>query len=76
MVVPPHRDGGQAQFVQAAVPECTDDGLAPLLAWVVEHLEISHKDQIRIRRRRTLGMLALLAVAGFGAAAYLGSLEP
>lgn len=37
-------------------------------------LAASHKDQIRIRRRRTLGMLALLAVAGFGAAAYFGSL--
>jgi len=37
-------------------------------------LAASHKDQIRIRRRRTLGMLALLAVAGFGAAAYSGSI--
>lgn len=42
MVVPPHRDGGQAQFVQAAVPHCTDDGLAPLLSWVVEHLDEPH----------------------------------
>ncbi|GAB2675433.1 GlxA family transcriptional regulator [Thalassiella azotivora] len=38
MVVPPHRDGGQAQYVASAVPACSDDGLAPTLAWMVEHL--------------------------------------
>lgn len=37
-------------------------------------LAASHKDQIRIRRRRTLQVLALLAVIGFGAAAYIGSM--
>jgi len=41
MVVPPHRDGGQAQFVPAAVlpPEaCSDDDLAALHTWALEHL--------------------------------------
>jgi transcriptional regulator GlxA family with amidase domain len=39
MVVPPHRDGGQAQFVAAPVPACHDDGFAPILAWMLDHLE-------------------------------------
>lgn len=38
MVVPPQRDGGQAQFIDRAVPECAADTLAPLLAWIVENL--------------------------------------
>ncbi|MEJ7585313.1 MAG: DJ-1/PfpI family protein, partial [Acidimicrobiales bacterium] len=39
MVVPPHRDGGQAQFVHTPVPACAaDDPLGPVLAWMVEHL--------------------------------------
>jgi transcriptional regulator GlxA family with amidase domain len=40
MVVPAHRDGGQAQYVQAPVPEtCSDDDLATTLDWAVEHLD-------------------------------------
>lgn len=40
MVVPPHRDGGQAQFVRTPVPACAaDDPLGPVLAWMIEHLE-------------------------------------
>jgi AraC family transcriptional regulator, transcriptional activator FtrA len=39
MVVPPHRDGGQAQYVVAPVPECTDDPLGELLAWMLDHLD-------------------------------------
>ncbi|MFD6894773.1 GlxA family transcriptional regulator [Rhodococcus sp. NPDC060086] len=38
MVVPPHRDGGQAQYVATPLPECTDDSIAPLLDWITEHL--------------------------------------
>jgi transcriptional regulator GlxA family with amidase domain len=38
MVVPPHRDGGQAQFIRSAVPDCDADTLGPLLTWIVEHL--------------------------------------
>lgn len=37
-------------------------------------LAASHKDQIRLRRRRTLGFLAALAVVCLAAAAYLGSI--
>lgn len=40
MVVPPHRDGGQAQFVQTPVPECADDDpLGPVLGWMATHLD-------------------------------------
>jgi transcriptional regulator GlxA family with amidase domain len=38
IVVPPHRDGGQAQFIANAVPDCEAETLGPLLQWIVEHL--------------------------------------
>ena len=38
MVVPPHRDGGQAQFIARPVPDCDAETLGPLLGWIVEHL--------------------------------------
>ncbi len=39
MVVPPQREGGQAQFIARAVPDCHAETLGPLLTWVVGHLE-------------------------------------
>lgn len=39
MVVPPHRDGGQAQFVTTPVTPCTDDALASVLAWASARLD-------------------------------------
>ena len=39
MVVPPHRDGGQAQFVATSVPRCDNDSLAPLLDWALNNLD-------------------------------------
>lgn len=39
MVVPPQREGGQAQFIRSAVPDCDAATLGPLLTWVVEHLD-------------------------------------
>src|SRR3954468_20203843 len=38
MVVPPHRDGGQAQFIDAPVPACQDDLLGAVLEWAQHHL--------------------------------------
>jgi transcriptional regulator GlxA family with amidase domain len=39
MVVPPHREGGQSQFVQAPVPECAgDDPIAAVSDWMVANL--------------------------------------
>jgi transcriptional regulator GlxA family with amidase domain len=39
VVVPPHRDGGQAQYVEMPVPEATADTFAATLAWATEHLD-------------------------------------
>jgi len=39
MVVPPQRDGGQAQFIRSAVPDCDADTLGPLLTWITENLD-------------------------------------
>jgi transcriptional regulator GlxA family with amidase domain len=38
MVVPPQRDGGQAQYIARAVPEYAAETLGPLLTWITEHL--------------------------------------
>ncbi|MGZ4438448.1 MAG: GlxA family transcriptional regulator [Nocardioidaceae bacterium] len=38
MVVPPQRDGGQAQFIKDAVPDCDAETLGPVLTWMLEHL--------------------------------------
>ncbi|WP_307523172.1 helix-turn-helix domain-containing protein [Streptomyces umbrinus] len=39
LVVPPHRAGGQAQFVTAPVPARDDHPLADLLPWAVDRLD-------------------------------------
>jgi transcriptional regulator GlxA family with amidase domain len=39
LVVPPHRAGGQAQFVATPVPVRDDHPLAALLPWVLERLD-------------------------------------
>jgi transcriptional regulator GlxA family with amidase domain len=38
MVVPPHRDGGQAQFIDEPVARCEDDRLGAVLEWARGHL--------------------------------------
>jgi transcriptional regulator GlxA family with amidase domain len=39
MVVPPHRDGGQAQFVEHPLPADGEHDLTDLLVWMADHLE-------------------------------------
>ncbi|PNG23560.1 helix-turn-helix domain-containing protein [Streptomyces cahuitamycinicus] len=39
LVVPPHRAGGQAQFVTAPVPDRDDHPLAALFPWIIERLD-------------------------------------
>lgn len=39
MVVPPQRDGGQAQFIARAVPDCDVETLGPLLHWIAANLQ-------------------------------------
>jgi transcriptional regulator GlxA family with amidase domain len=38
IVVPAHRDGGQAQFIERPVPAVADDSLEPTRAWALERL--------------------------------------
>jgi transcriptional regulator GlxA family with amidase domain len=43
MVVPPHRDGGQAQYVEAPLPRTADaPTLEPLLSWLITTLDSDH----------------------------------
>ncbi|MGW4464552.1 GlxA family transcriptional regulator [Micromonospora sp. NBC_01796] len=40
MVVPPHRDGGQSQYIEAPIPRTPDaPTLEPVLGWLVSHLD-------------------------------------
>jgi transcriptional regulator GlxA family with amidase domain len=39
MVVPPHRDGGQAQFVERPVAAPSCDTLADVIEWMQRHLD-------------------------------------
>jgi len=55
MVVPPHRDGGQAQFIQAPVPTITDaaDPFRETLDWALEHLDQPLTVEVLARRSAT-----------------------
>jgi transcriptional regulator GlxA family with amidase domain len=50
MVVPPQRDGGQRQFVELPVPECSGDSLEPVLTWVLDNLGDAHTVSTLSRR--------------------------
>ncbi|MCX0245951.1 GlxA family transcriptional regulator [Streptomyces drozdowiczii] len=39
MVVPPHRDGGQAQYIQRPLPRTRCDTVGGTLAWMERHLD-------------------------------------
>jgi transcriptional regulator GlxA family with amidase domain len=53
MVVPPQRDGGQAQFVATPVRPVTADSLAPVLDWALSHLG-EPLDVATLARRATM----------------------
>lgn len=38
LVAGPHRDGGQAQFIEQPVPDTSGQPLGPVLAWALKHL--------------------------------------
>lgn len=42
MVVPPHRDGGQSQYIEVPLPACGSAGLSQLLDELLEHLSDDH----------------------------------
>ncbi|OQR60572.1 AraC family transcriptional regulator [Streptomyces maremycinicus] len=39
MVVPPHRDGGQAQYIERPLPRSRCDTVGEVLAWMEQHLD-------------------------------------
>lgn len=39
LVMPPHREGGQAQYVREPMPSAGTGGLAPLMQWAQSHLD-------------------------------------
>ncbi|KJY47355.1 helix-turn-helix domain-containing protein [Streptomyces sp. A1547] len=39
MVVPPHRDGGQAQFIQRPLPRTACDTVGEVIGWMARHLD-------------------------------------
>ncbi|MEM1206087.1 MAG: transcriptional regulator FtrA [Acidobacteriota bacterium] len=42
MVVPPHRDGGQSQFIAPSMGAAAENSLSGLLDWLRRHLDRSH----------------------------------
>jgi transcriptional regulator GlxA family with amidase domain len=50
MVVPPQRDGGQRQYVDLPIPECSADSLAPVLTWMIDNLATDHTVATLARR--------------------------
>lgn len=42
MVVPPHRDGGQAQFIDRPMPACGSAPMEELLRWMLRNLDQEH----------------------------------
>ena len=43
MVVPPQRDGGQKQYVDLPVPQCSSESLQPVLTWMLENITTEHQ---------------------------------
>ncbi|MGB3187723.1 MAG: helix-turn-helix domain-containing protein [Ornithinimicrobium sp.] len=52
MVVAPHRDGGQRQFIERPLPRCSDDStMKDLLPWLIDNLETPHTVATMARRQ-------------------------
>jgi transcriptional regulator GlxA family with amidase domain len=54
MVVPPHRDGGQAQFVERPVAAPACDTLADVIEWMQRHLD----QQISVRELASIAAMS------------------
>jgi AraC family transcriptional regulator, transcriptional activator FtrA len=50
LVVPPHRDGGQSQYISTSVPSGASGGLARLLHWAQGHLHASLPVEVLARK--------------------------
>lgn len=75
MVVPPQRDGGQAQFIDKPLPVSTSLSLAPVTDWVLQNLRLDLSvDQLAARAHMSPRTFARRFKADFGTtpAAWLG----
>ena len=50
MVVSPHRDGGQRQFIDRPIPVTECESIGPVLQWLLEHLDEPHTVAALARR--------------------------
>lgn len=67
MVVPPQRDGGQAQFIQAPLPVTTSLSLSPVTDWVLENLRLDLSvDQLAARAHMSPRTFARRFKADYG----------
>lgn len=75
MVVPPQRDGGQAQFIAKPLPESTSMSLTPVTEWMLENLTLDLSvDQLAARAHMSPRTFARRFKADYGTtpAAWLG----
>ncbi|MBG0717069.1 helix-turn-helix domain-containing protein [Microbacterium sp. 2C] len=67
MVVPPQRDGGQAQFIAKPLPESTSMSLTPVTEWIVENLTLDLSvDQLAARAHMSPRTFARRFKADYG----------
>lgn len=50
LVVSPHRDGGQAQFINRPITRCEDSQIGSLLQWLLVHLAEEHSVKSMAKR--------------------------
>lgn len=68
MVVPPQRDGGQAQFIDRPLPATTSLSLAPVSDWMLDNLRLDLTvDQLAARAHMSPRTFARRFKADFGA---------
>lgn len=75
MVVPPQRDGGQAQFISKPLPESLSLSLAPVAEWMLQNLTLDLSvDQLANRAHMSPRTFARRFKADYGTtpAAWLG----
>ena len=67
MVVPPQRDGGQAQFIATPLPATTSLSLSPITDWVLENLSLDLSvDQLAARAHMSPRTFARRFKADYG----------
>ncbi|WP_442574189.1 GlxA family transcriptional regulator [Microbacterium sp. F51-2R] len=68
MVVPPQRDGGQAQFIDKPLPEVQSLSLAPVTDWMLENIRLELTvDQLAAKAHMSPRTFARRFKADFGA---------